>query len=83
MSNKDKVEEEKLMLPLLETITGYSSKIEDYLVNSINYSGNLENYNDKSYIWYSEIGGLASTTGNKYGVFDMAGGATEYVARIP
>lgn len=23
MSNKDKVEEEKLMLPLLETITGY------------------------------------------------------------
>ena len=67
----------------VETITGYSSKIEDYLVNSINYSGNLENYNDKSYIWYSEIGGLASTTGNKYGVFDMAGGATEYVARIP
>lgn len=67
----------------VQTITGYSSKVDDNLVNTINYSENLENYNEKSFIWYSENGGLASTTGNKYGVFDMAGAATEYVARIP
>lgn len=64
----------------IETITGYSCKSDDYTINTINYNGNLENYNDKSFIWYSKEGGLASTTGNKYGIFDMAGGATEYVA---
>ena len=32
---------------------------------------------------YNEIGGgNASTTGNVYGVYDMAGGAWEYVAGI-
>ncbi len=64
----------------IETITGYSSKSDDYSTNYIEYSGNLGNYNDKSFIWYSKEGGLASTTGNEYGVFDMSGGATEYVA---
>ena len=64
----------------VKTITGYSSKNEDYMVNNISYNGNIENYNDKSFIWYTEEGGLASTTGNKYGVFDLAGGTTEYIS---
>ena len=64
----------------VKTITGYSSSIDDYMVNDIEYSGNMENYNDKSFIWYSKNGGLASTTGNEYGIFDMAGGVAEYVA---
>ena len=64
----------------VKTITGYSSFIDDYMVNDVEYSGNIENYNDKSFIWYSKNGGLASTTGNEYGIFDMAGGVAEYVA---
>ena len=30
--------------------------------------------------WYGEFGRLASTTGNTYGIYDMAGGLWEYVA---
>ena len=67
-------------IDIIKTITGYSSKNEDYMINKINYDGNKENYNEKSYIWYTKEGGLASTTGSKYGVFDTAGGTTEYIA---
>ena len=32
--------------------------------------------------WYTSIGVLASTTGNVYGVYDMSGGAWEYVMGV-
>ena len=66
-----------------------------YYNNSINYSpitglcGNETNGKDNATtnmsntVKYNEIGGgNASTTGNVYGIYDMAGGAWEYVAGI-
>lgn len=35
---------------------------------------------ENDYAWNTEQGKLASTTGNIYGIYDMAGGAWEYVA---
>lgn len=35
---------------------------------------------EKTYAWNTELGKLSSTTGNIYGVYDMAGGAWEYTS---
>ena len=47
--------------------------------------GNTGDYDcsgDSSHQYQSKIGQLASTTGNVYGVYDMAGGADELVAAV-
>ena len=35
-----------------------------------------------SYVWYSENGANASTTGNPTGIYDMSGGCWEYTAGV-
>lgn len=64
------------------TVTGYAGNQTNAIVNKIEkIEEKLEdNYNDKSYAWYTKEGELASTTANQYGVYDMNGGASEYVA---
>ena len=44
-------------------------------------SGNITKYAFKdNYAWNTDLGKLASTTGNIYGIYDMSGGAYEYTA---
>lgn len=65
-----------------KTVTGYTG-------NTISAEANIveeidtelkDNYNDKSYSWYTEKGKLGSTTGNLYGIYDMNGASSEYTA---
>lgn len=65
-----------------ETVTGYTG-------NTVNASPNpvdeitetlKDSYNNKSYAWYTEQGGLGSTTGNLFGIYDMNGASSEYTA---
>ena len=47
----------------------------------IDGSGNITKYAFKdNYAWNTDLGKLASTTGNIYGIYDMSGGAYEYTA---
>ncbi|MDR2063961.1 MAG: hypothetical protein LBQ02_04240 [Candidatus Nomurabacteria bacterium] len=39
-------------------------------------------YSNQSLVYYSELGQLASTTHNVYGIYDMAGGAWEITAAV-
>lgn len=56
------------------SITGLCGNQQDYTTS---------NYDDKNLYRYNELGGEnASTTGNVYGIYDMAGGSFEYVAGI-
>lgn len=41
---------------------------------------NYTNFSEGTYGYNTELGRLASTTGNEYGIYDMAGGAWEMVA---
>ena len=44
-------------------------------------SGNIVGYVFKdNYAWNTDLGKLASTTGNIYGIYDISGGAAEYTA---
>ena len=80
---------------LSRSVYGINSEVwnNPYYNNTTNYSpitglcGNETNGKDNSTtnmrntVKYNEIGGgNASTTGNVYGIYDMAGGAWEYVA---
>lgn len=80
---------------LSRSVYGINSEVwnNPYYNNTTNYSpitglcGNETNGKDKvttnmsNTVKYNEIGGEnASTTGNVYGIYDMAGGAWEYVA---
>lgn len=82
---------------LSRSVYGKNSEVwnNPYYNNKTNYSpitglcGNKTNGKDKGTTYmsntvkYNEIGGgNASTTGNVYGIYDMAGGAWEYVAGI-
>lgn len=82
---------------LSRSVYGINSEVwnNPYYNNTTNYSpitglcGNETNGKDNSTtnmsntVKYNEIGGgNASTTGNVYGIYDMAGGAWEYVAGI-
>ncbi len=51
--------------------TGYAANTEDAAQSTTNFS-----------IWTAQTGYLASTTGNISGVYDMSGGAYEYMAAI-
>ena len=42
--------------------------------------GPYDNFSEETYGYNTELGVLASTTGNEYGVYDMAGGSWERVA---
>ena len=66
------------------TVTGYAGNKESAVINKVEKIDTklLDNYNDKSYAWYTKEGVLASTTANQYGIYDMNGGASEYIARI-
>jgi hypothetical protein len=56
------------------SITGLCGNHQDYTTST---------YEDENVYRYNELGGgNASTTGNVYGIYDMAGGAFEYVAGI-
>ena len=46
----------------------------------INDEGRYENFTEETYGYNTELGILASTTGNEYGIYDMAGGSWERVA---
>ena len=66
---------------LAEAITGYAGDSVNSKANKIELNEKLkDSYDNKSFAWYTEKGKLASTTGNLYGVYDMNGGASEYVA---
>ena len=82
---------------LSRSVYGINSEVwnNPYYNNTTNYSpitglcGNKTNGKDNATtsmsntVKYNEIGGgNASTTGNVYGIYDMAGGAWEYVAGI-
>ena len=82
---------------LSRSVYGKNSEVwnNPYYNNTTNYSpitglcGNEANGKDnattditKTYKYNETGGGNASTTGNVYGVYDMAGGAWEYVAGI-
>ena len=82
---------------LSRSVYGINSKVwkNPYYNNDTNYSpitglcGNETNGKDNATtsmsntVKYNEIGGgNASTTGNVYGIYDMVGGAWEYVAGI-
>ena len=45
-----------------------------------NDEGNYSNFSEETYGYNTTLGVLASTTGNVYGIYDMAGGAWERVA---
>ena len=47
---------------------------------AIDDEGRYENFTEEVYGYNTELGMLASTTGNIYGIYDMAGGANERVA---
>ncbi len=65
-----------------ETVTGYAGKTINEVANQIETLDEKlkDSYNEKSYAWYTKQGKLASTTGNLYGVYDLNGGSSEYVA---
>ncbi len=61
--------------------TGYSAlpsiNLQTFLSSGRDYTGDGSSYNQP---YNTEVGYLASTTGNITGVYDMSGGANEYVA---
>lgn len=65
-----------------KTVTGYAGKTISSVTNIIEEIDTelRDSYNDKSYAWYTEIGKLGSTTGNLYGIYDMNGASSEYIA---
>ena len=67
--------------PGLGTSTIYNSKYAYSATNVTNESGVTTAYAfDETYAWNTTQGKLASTTGNIYGVYDVSGGALEYVS---
>lgn len=64
------------------TVTGYAGNTTEATANVVESVDTKlkDNYNNKSYAWYTEKGKLASTTGNLYGIYDMNGGSSEYTA---
>ena len=67
--------------PGLGTSTIYNSTYAYSATNVINESGDTTAYAfDETYAWNTTQGKLASTTGNIYGVYDVSGGALEYVS---
>ena len=46
----------------------------------INNQGTYQDFTEAKYGYNTTLGVLASTTGNVYGIYDMAGGANEFVA---
>lgn len=64
------------------TVTGYAGETVNETANNVKKIDTKlkDTYNNKSHVWYTEKGKLASTTGNMYGVYDMNGGSTEYTA---
>ena len=74
LNNKDE-------LLLAEAITGYAGDTVSSSAYKIELNEPIKDlYEDKTFAWYTEKGKLASTTGNLYGIYDMNGGASEYVA---
>lgn len=65
-----------------QTVTGYAGNTINASVNQIETLDTKlkDSYNEKSYAWYTKEGKLASSTGNLYGVYDLNGGSSEYVA---
>ena len=64
-----------------KTVTGYAGKEIDESENILEDDELFkEKYNDSSYIWYTKEGTLGSTTGNQYGIYDMNGACSEYMA---
>ena len=64
------------------TSTMYESSSYAYSETDVtDDSGNITKYAFKdNYAWNTDLGKLASTTGNIYGIYDMSGGAAEYTA---
>lgn len=60
--------------------TGYSS-VKELVSGSVTQS-DYGITSDKTQPWNTEIGYLASTTGNITGIYDMAGGALEYTMAV-
>ena len=62
-------------------VTGFAGEKIDEDLNNINEGDNLLVDEIKnSYAWYTNKGVLASTTGNIYGIYDLNGGASEYIS---
>lgn len=66
----------------VETITGYTGNTKSASSNTIKEIKEKlkDSYENKSYAWYTMQGGLGSTTGNLYGIYDMNGASSEYTA---
>ena len=63
------------------TSTIYNSTYEYSVTDVTDDSGNITKYAFKdNYAWNTDLGKLASTTGNIYGIYDISGGAAEYTA---
>ncbi len=63
-------------------VTGYAGKEfneKKYNIEVIDKEFQ-DSYDDKSFAWYLKKGSLSSTTGNLYGIYDMNGGCSEYMA---
>lgn len=60
-------------------ITGAGPGLGNSNVYNSNYAYNSTTFNT-DYAYFTENGQKASTTGNIYGIYDMSGGAREYVA---
>ncbi len=65
-------------------ITGYSAKVEATLGNgqSPTDEPTLSQDGENGYSYYNFNSQVSSTTGNYYGVFDMSGGAWDYVMGV-
>ena len=63
------------------TSTIYNSRYLYSATDVTDDSGNVTQYAFRdNYAWNTDLGKLASTTGNIYGIYDISGGAGEYTA---
>ena len=64
-------------------VNNYSKRAGNTFIAQTGYSGNSQDapsITSGAYAWNTETGVKASTTHNVYGIYDMSGGASEYVA---
>ena len=60
-------------------VTGYAGENTDSMVNRVSLE-KLKTGDTGSYVWKTNRGMLASTTGNVYGIFDLSGASWEMVS---
>ena len=60
--------------------SGYKTGYSSVSINQSGYPGSYGSDSSVTHLYNTEIGYLASTTGNITGIYDMSGGAHEYMA---